>query len=223
MKNQNISDLITILTSTNSYLADIAKSVHVISVDPWVKWGALLSFTVGLIAILIAGKDFFYKLIFKPKIRIDPHPLALKQISGLVSRLTIRNINKQIAENVTFWVEKIWYEKNNKWIPADNFFQFPLRWTHTNDEYKNLHQARPYNLDLCEICPKNSNTKPSYEIHLCTLYTFPSFAGLDDIKKGENKILITVYCENHKIQHYEIEIDWDGTYQSPKIAISNIL
>ncbi len=222
--NANLDSLISILNTSNSYLLNIAASIKVLTSDQWVKIGAIINIAVVLVAIYASNKEFFHNLFLKTKIKIDKDAFTLKQGTVLISRLTIRNIKNKVARNVTFCVEKLWYCQRGNWNPAANFLTFPLRWTHAQDDYKDLFVDRPYSLDLCQIIiPIDSSGKPCPpEIHLCTNYSSafgPTTHGLDDLMSGKNKILLTLYCENHPTRQFPIEIEWDGNFSKPQIKV----
>jgi hypothetical protein len=140
MINQSVTDLTAILDDINSHLGDIASAIEVLSYDPWVMYGVLSSILVAAVAVYASNKDYFHGFFCKPKIQIDEHAFTLQQNTALVSRLTVTNLNKTIAKNVTFINDELWYFENNNWVKTSNFLPFPLRWTHDKaNEHKNLY------------------------------------------------------------------------------------
>lgn len=225
MDTQNIESLANIITSTNSCLKIIADRIYDLSSNPWTIVGAIANFSLALVAIYQANKNSIHEWLFKPEIQINKSAFSASQDQNtlLISRLMINNVKKPIAKNTSFCVEKVRYYKNEIWVDATNFIPFPLKWTHLNDIYsRDLFLKRPYFLDLCEI-KRNQNNATGGEnlnFHLCALHRGPKFHSLDDLKEGINRIKLTLYCENHSIKHYYVDIDWDGTFCHPKIEVN---
>jgi len=220
--NSQLSTIANSIANTNSQLIDIANSSRSLSNDPWVKYGTIVSLLLGLIALYSANKDAINSWLFS--LNIDVYdPFTRTQGALLISRLRIKNNRKYIVKNVTFWVVDLLRYQNNKWEKTPNFLEFPLRWTHTNDEYKDLSYKRPYTLDICEIsCLENNGVLNPKEIHITSPIGIPHSLGLDDLLIGRNKIRITLYSESHPIQDYWLEITWDGTLKYPDITIIKI-
>src|SRR5208283_3790423 len=214
MKNQSVDYLTTLLNTANSHLSSIAYSIEGLRSHAWEIAGAIASFTVALVALYAANKDEINSRFFKPKIQIIDKPFTLQQNNLYISRLKIQNSKKWIAKNVTFWFDALWYYEDNAWRSELNFLSFPLNWTHVDIAYIDLLYARPYYLDLCQVIDGSSP-----EIHVCAVKGSPKMYGLNSLRNGKNKLRITLYCENHPIEHYYLEIEWDGTFTEPEIKI----
>ena len=221
MNPQNVQSLTDIMTSPSYYLRSIADSLSELSSNPWVMYGVIANLMVVLIAIYAANKDSINGCFFKPKICMDKSVFSVEQKGLLISRLKVNNIKKTVAKNVSFSIEKLWYFKNAEWQVAQNFLSFPLRWTHINIDSRDLFFKKPYFLDFCEIANTTTNNGSNLSFHLCAIYGGPKRHGLDDLKIGRNKIQLTLYCENHPIKNYFIELKWDGTFCHPTFIVSN--
>ncbi len=218
------SDLYNInhgISGLDNSINEINNSVKLLSFNYWEEISAIASIILAVIAVYAANRDYFNNLLFgrftMPVINIHKDLLTVKQNNILISRLTIENSKKYIAKNVSFWAEELWHFENNNWEKASNFIHFPLIWTHTKSEYKDLYYARPYSLDFCQIIYNAERT--SFYLGLCTPYGSPSIHGLDDVRLGDNRIKLSLYCDNHPIKHYIIEIRWDGPFNNPEYKL----
>jgi hypothetical protein len=235
MDTQNIQSLTNILNSTNSYLKIIGDNLDKLTSNHWIMLGVFANFLVVLGAIYAANRNSINGYFCKPKIQISKTVSSVTQGQNalLVSRLIVNNINKPIAKNVSFCVKRLWHFKNMKWVAAPNFISFPLAWTHTDVDSRDLFFKRPYLLDLCVV--QNINTVPriqgsqgaqgsqgNHGLYLSALHGGLKSHGLDDLEKGRNRIQLTLYCENHPTKHYCVEIEWAGTFCHPKIEVSEL-
>ncbi len=202
-------------------LNDISKNIHALATDTWVMWGATASFLVALVALYSSNRDRINGCFWKPKIKIEETIFNTKQNLSWISRLKIENTGDEIAKGVAFIIEdlKYWNTSKNNWESANNFLPFPLSWTNTNSESRDVLLKRPYFIDLCQVIDDRmaDGHRASRNIYICTPYDSPRFHGLDDLRAGKNKIKMTLYCENHKVVHSYLAVEWSGRFEAPVV------
>jgi len=169
----------------------------------WLVAGATI--ILGIVAIF---QDRIRSLFFKSNVYPYEKQYNFKQIGVLITRLKVINNGKETAKNATFVIEGLSYVIENKEYPANNFCSYPLKWTHRDEtDVIDLYRNRPYYLDLCEVIIDELPPR----VRICSPFGDPlKNSGLDDLKKGDNILRISMYCDNQKKKEYKIYIYWTG-------------
>ena len=116
-------------------------------------------------------------MVYKTQCLVYDKQYNFNQKGVLVTRLKLSNDGRDVARNVIFVAEELFYFKEGKEELAKNFCPYSLKWTHQDKvDVKDVFVKRPYYLDLCEVVINERS------VRICSPNGDPFKSGLNDIK-----------------------------------------
>lgn len=217
-------DIVQTLNEISQNIDGIRKSLGIMENNKWEISSTAATFFAVVVAFLMGSKEEIKNWLRKPDVELKEKTLSSNQGAKkeiFVTRFIVENKGKGVAKNVSFVIGELYYSedgKKNNWKNEKKFVPFPIGWTHSAKEEKDLYINRPYYLDFFQNC-YNCNKQTG----IFSPQGIPRSHGLPDIEKGWNKLLLTMYCENSKSKKYWVRIFWNGEFKEPdKIEIEKI-